>query len=771
MRTTRLVGAMAIASLAAIGVGGGAVAAPSNFPSTVPMVDHWAPSDVATAWSLTSTSRIFSDLGAEVAAERLADALELDYEFRPDVIVSASKAGDAPGAGDIALSLNEQSSNTYEVTVGTVLALSASDAIGLQHAATTVLQALRTTPTEFSLPAGTVTDSPDFEDRGMMLDVGRRYLPVDYIEQQIEQMAWYKMSTLHLHLTDWNGFRIESEVHPDLASEDSYSLDELRRLDAFAAQRGITIIPEVDVPAHATAITTARPDLALECASMSQPNASWEGSDQPGWTLDYTSEATRDLVKDLATELASVFSGPYIHIGTDEVPLESKQLACPELTSAQQDAGYPYVGDLLVDFINDINTTVRAQGKTMQIWQWWDYAGKTSINPETTVSVNEWLSDPRGRADKGYATVGSQDGPLYVSVGFGNRPGDYGFFNVNNTYANYPFAQAESGNILGYRVSRWMDRSYSYSLDFVDYMSRRPLAVVAERTWSEKRTTPANFFDRYTQVGDSPFNSANRSEILGEEIGAAGAGVSKAGWQINATSEELSSEPGKAQNAIDNDPYTFWHSRYSSEATRLPQALELDAGLTQRISGLRYTPRQDGGQGGRVAGYRVEVSEDGHTWTEVATGTLPDGGVAAGKAKEWQEETIRFAPVSARHVRFVVTSEHGPEQRYASVAALDLLKELPSLAAEPLLVSAKTRCFAGQAHVAVRSENVSETPLTVDLASDYGTQESSTVEPGHSIYVAFPARVSEVPGGSVTVSSGHGPITASYAAVDCTQSN
>ena len=711
-----------------------ATAAPVDFPDTVPMVQSWAPA-TGDGWRVSGTTSISVTEATRAAGELLAEGLLADYGFAAKITLDPARPGDIT----LALSAAPEvaAAEGYSLLITDRVEIAASGVSGLRHGATTLLQSLRTTPTPLSLPSGTVIDAPRMGDRGQMLDVGRRYFPVAYIQQQIDQMAWLKMNTLHLHLSDWNGYRIESASHPEIVSPESYTVAELKGLDAYAAARGITIVPEIDVPGHATEISRARPDLALTCPSMSQPNNNWEGTNVDGWTLDYTKPETRALVKDLIAELAETFSGPYIHIGGDEVPTQGAQNKCPSLVAAQAAKGFNYVGDLLVDFTNEMNAAVRSHGKTTQIWQWWDWDSPVTTGPDKNIIVNEWLSDPLARANSGYKTIGTQDGPLYVSAGFGSTPGSYAFFNVNTTYSNYAFASHE--NMLGYRVSRWSDKSYGLSNDFYDYLSRRPLAVVAERTWSDTKTTAATFLDRYEQIGDAPTGRTSLGTELGGNIGATGPAVSKLGWTTTATSQETAGENGSAANATDNTPYTMWHSKYSSPSSTLPQSLTVDLGNVQRLSGTKYLPRQDGGRGGRIKDYEVSVSKDGTTWTPAVEGTFdwyPTYDKSPGDKNwpmEWSEEIMPFtADVDARFVRLTALSSY--VESYASVAEFNVIKAQATLTAP--------------------------TTLNVVLADD---ADASKILPGQAVTV----RVLDVqPGSSATLKLGSAELGSAVANSD-----
>src|ERR1041385_424415 len=140
---------------------------------------------------------------------------------------------------------------SYELTVGEVGAkLSAPNTLGILHGLQTFLQLVETGPNGFSVPSVTIKDRPRFAWRGLLIDVGRHYIPVDVLKHNLDGMAAVKMNVLHLHLSDDQGFRVESRKFPKLHEMGSdglyYKQDELRDLVAYARDRGIRIVPEFD---------------------------------------------------------------------------------------------------------------------------------------------------------------------------------------------------------------------------------------------------------------------------------------------------------------------------------------------------------------------------------------------------------------------------------------------------------------------------------------------------------------------------------------------
>ena len=133
-----------------------------------------------------------------------------------------------------------------------------------------------------TLPRGEARDRPRFRERGYMLDAGRKYWSPDYVVQTIREMAYLKLNTLQLHLSDNNAFRLVSDRFPYLAAPEAYTRADIRRFEAAARKYHVTIIPEIEMPAHAGGILEVRPDLGLDCRSF-------------GTTLDVTRREVREL--------------------------------------------------------------------------------------------------------------------------------------------------------------------------------------------------------------------------------------------------------------------------------------------------------------------------------------------------------------------------------------------------------------------------------------------------------------------------------------------
>lgn len=217
--------------------------------------------------------------------------------------------------GTVGLGMNE----SYQLTVReNSLILRAPSDIGAIRGLETLLQLLDADEEGYYFPCCDIRDTPRFPWRGLLIDVSRHFLPLEKLKQNIDGLAAVKMNVLHLHLTDDQGIRFQSLNFPELTDKASdgmfYTRLELAELVDYADQRGIRIVPEIDVPGHGTAFVTAFPELASAPGPYTLERRA--GIKDP--TLDPTNEETYEFLRLLFEEVAEVFPDEYFHIGGDE---------------------------------------------------------------------------------------------------------------------------------------------------------------------------------------------------------------------------------------------------------------------------------------------------------------------------------------------------------------------------------------------------------------------------------------------------------------------
>ncbi len=234
----------------------------------------------------------------------------------------------------IIFSIEEQAQNinqeSYQIAITLdKITLSASKPQGLFYAVQTLLQIIQNQHhSSFSIPCLEIEDYPSFQWRGMLLDCVRHYMTVDFIKRYIDLLAFHKLNTLHLHLTDDQGWRMEIQSYPRLTEVGAwrkengkpyggfYTQKQLKGIVEYANSRYITIVPEFDIPGHTTAAIAAYPELS--CHAKSIPVQTHWGIFED--ILCLGKESTFEFIEMVLDEMLEIFPSPYIHLGGDEAP-------------------------------------------------------------------------------------------------------------------------------------------------------------------------------------------------------------------------------------------------------------------------------------------------------------------------------------------------------------------------------------------------------------------------------------------------------------------
>ncbi|MGN8237057.1 beta-N-acetylhexosaminidase [Enterobacter soli] len=260
------------------------------------------------------------DLGDAVNRLRQRIALQTGWTLQPQ----ADKPDKPTIRIDIAKKVKPQplpdSDESYTLKVDADGAIiSANTRFGALRGMETLLQLIQNGPENTAIPWVTIEDAPRFPWRGLLLDSARHFIPLNDIKRQIDGMAAAKLNVLHWHLTDDQGWRFTSKRYPkltQLASDGQfYTPDQMREIVRYAADRGIRVVPEIDMPGHASAIAVAYPEL-MSAPGPYEMERHW-GVLKP--VLDPTKEATYTFAEAMVSELAAIFPDPYLHIGGDEV--------------------------------------------------------------------------------------------------------------------------------------------------------------------------------------------------------------------------------------------------------------------------------------------------------------------------------------------------------------------------------------------------------------------------------------------------------------------
>ena len=271
----------------------------------------------------------------------------------------------AENAGRKVQELDEDESYTLEITASRAT-LTAPNALGALHGLQTFLQLIEPTPAGFAVPVITIQDQPRFRWRGLLVDVSRHFIPIEVLERNLDGMAAVKMNVLHWHLSDDEGFRVESKRFPKLQELGSdgqyYTQSEIRDFVAYARDRGIRVVPEFDMPGHSRSWLAGYPELA------SVPGTYRAGRiANADAAMDPTRDQTYKFLDKFIGEMAGLFPDAYFHIGGDEVnnkPWDSN----PKIQEFIRAHGMKNNRDLQAYFNRRLQKIVSKHRKIMMGW-------------------------------------------------------------------------------------------------------------------------------------------------------------------------------------------------------------------------------------------------------------------------------------------------------------------------------------------------------------------------------------------------------------------
>ena len=415
---------------------------------------------------------------------RIARMFADDYQqmFGQTLSVAQGKAT----SGDFVLSLSADKKlgeEGYAIKITDRVAISAPTPTGLYWSTRTLLQ-LAEQNQERSLPQGTIRDYPDYPLRGFMIDCGRKFIPMAYLQDLVKIMAYYKMNTLQVHLNDngfkqyfehnWDktyaAFRLESETYPGLTARDgSYSKKEFIDFQKQAASNFVEIIPEIDVPAHSLALTHYKPEIGSKEYGMDH--------------LDLFKPETYEFVNALFKEYLEgdnpVFVGKRVHIGTDEY------------SNAKKD-----VVEKFRAFTDHYIRFVEGFGKQAVVWGALSHAkGDTPVKSENVV-MNAWYNgyaDPATMIKDGYQLISIPDGLVYIVPKAG-----YYYDYLNEPYLYKEWTPAHIGkavfdekhpSILGGMFAIWNDHvGNGISVKDIHHRIFSPLQTLSVKMWTGAQT-------------------------------------------------------------------------------------------------------------------------------------------------------------------------------------------------------------------------------------------------------------------------------------------
>ncbi|WP_338257730.1 family 20 glycosylhydrolase [Dictyobacter halimunensis] len=440
--------------------------------------------DPAYAGQLQTTARVFQqDLGTEINASL--------------PIALSSK----PGKGNFFFTLKTADGGIgnegYILGIDASVTINAHTTNGIFYGTRSILQMVRASFNHMSLPKGHARDYPRYQERGFMLDVGRKFVPLAVLEDYIRLMSWYKFNDFQLHFNDnalgagnkpdWRhqyaAFRLNSPAFPGLAAADgSYTEQQIQELEQVASAHAVTITPEIDTPAHDLALTRYRPDLVSHRYSKE--------------FLDLSNPATYSFVNSLWNTFLPWFHSSQINIGMDEYN--------------SRDA------DKYRRYINTYDAFLKKHGKTARMW------GSLSQMPskiavKNDIILEDWDNTWANSVDmvkKGFKIINANDHLLYI-VPHASYFND--FLNTRLLYErwepyifdlNYPYLNLQPGDphLLGATFAVWNDKYTITSVADITARIEPAFPVLGAKMWTG--STPATSYEQFEsmvgQIGQAP---------------------------------------------------------------------------------------------------------------------------------------------------------------------------------------------------------------------------------------------------------------------------
>ena len=471
----------------------GANASVNPKPFVIPELKEWKGSDGAFV-PTEATKIVYAANNPEL--ERIARIFAQDYQtmFGRSLEVVQGKGA----AGDFIFSLRTDKKlgkEGYTIRVTDRVALSAPENIGVYWGTRTLLQIAEQSENH-QLPKGTLRDYPDYPLRGFMIDCGRKFIPLSYLQDYVKTMSYYKMNTLQIHLNDngfkqyfehdWSktyaAFRLECDTYPGLTARDGhYTKKEFVDLQKLAEQSYVEIIPEIDIPAHSLAFSHYKPELGSKEYGMDH--------------LDLFNPEVYTFFDALFKEYLEgeepVFRGNKVHVGTDEYSNAKKEVV----------EKFRAFTDHYIRYIESFGKQACVCGALTHA------KGDTPVKSENVI-MSAWYNgyaEPKEMVKQGYKLISIPDGLIYIVPAAGYY---YDYLNTKYLYENWTPAhvgkavfEEKDPAILGGMFAVWNDHvGNGISVKDIHHRLFPALQTLAVKTWDAKVTVPYAEFDANRQL-------------------------------------------------------------------------------------------------------------------------------------------------------------------------------------------------------------------------------------------------------------------------------
>ena len=446
--------------------------------------------------ALTGYSEPRLDRATERFLRTLHRQTALVIAGKPSAAAQATLVVHTGHAGKEVQELGEDESYTLEVT-STGAKLSAPTPLGTLHGFQTFLQLVHISPEGFVVPALTINDKPRFPWRGLMIDSARHFIPLDVLRRNIDGLEAVKMNVFHWHLSENQGFRVESKKFPKLHELGSdglyYTQDDIHDLIEYARDRGIRVVPEFDVPGHSTAWFVGYPELASGSGPYSIERR-WGVFDP---AFDPTSEKTYKFLDQFFGEMAKLFPDHFFHVGGDEVNGKEWD-ANPKIQAFKKAQGLSSNEELQAYFNKRLEPIVARHGKSMVGW---DEVLDPSLPKDIVIQSWRGADGVAAAAKQGFRVLLSNG--YYLDLGWSSAR-HYAVDPLGGAAAN--LTDEEKARVLGGESCMWAEYVNPENIDSRIWPRN---AVIAERLWSPQETKDPDSMHRRMEA------LSNRMEWLG----------------------------------------------------------------------------------------------------------------------------------------------------------------------------------------------------------------------------------------------------------------
>jgi hexosaminidase len=481
------------------------------------------------SFSLASNTAVVADENARPTAEYLAQRLRLATGYKIPITPQTDSTAPIPrlvmamtsGRWDLG-------SEGYQLLVSpTSASIQAPTSVGLFYGVQSLLQLFppdifahqAQSSRKWEIPCVTIGDRPRFPWRGLMLDVSRHFFNKEELKQLLDAMALHKLNTFHWHLTDDQGWRLEIKKYPRLTEVGAwrhkigfgldprstaaygpdgryggyYTQADVQEVVAYAQSRHITIVPEIEMPGHASAALAAYPEFSC----FGGPYFTDMSSNTSAGVFCAGNEATYAFLEDVLGEVIHLFPGIFIHIGGDEVPKQNWK-DCPRCQGRIRSEGLKDEHGLQGYFIGRIEKFIRSRDRRLIGWSEIREGGLPS-----QAAIMDWIGGGVEAASTGHDVVMSPDGYCYFDF-YQSRdhasepPAIGGYLPLQKVYSFDPLpsnlAPQFQPHILGAQANVWTE--FMPSLSHVEYMTFPRLCALAEAVWSPQNSRNWDDFTR-----------------------------------------------------------------------------------------------------------------------------------------------------------------------------------------------------------------------------------------------------------------------------------